>query len=343
MSSSPSNLFPVLIGDIGGTNARFQVIEHSNAEPISFEPVRTVDFVNIENAICKSVLDKTDLVPVRAILAAAGPITLDGLNLTNCHWDIVPDNFLISGPFQELVLMNDFEAQALALPYLCDGDVVHLGSSDETREVFDRTKAVLGPGTGLGVGLLVRAGDKWVPVAGEGGHVDLGPGDDREAEIWKHLETVGGRISAEQVICGDGLVNLYNACCKTENVVGQFLFAADISSAALKESDPRATEALSIFCRSLGRIAGDVALTSMARGGVYIGGGIAQKVLPFLEKSAFRSSFDNKAPHEHLMHKIATLVVTHELPALLGLAAYACSPDDFGLDIDHRTWRCGGS
>ena len=339
MSGSSQSLFPALIGDIGGTNARFQIIEHVDAEPLVFAPVRTEDFPSIEEAIEKSVLHQTKLVPVRAILAAAGPITVDGLNLTNCHWNIIPENFLQEGTFQELVLLNDFEAQALSLPYLKQNDVVQLGSNVPDTNTNERTKAVLGPGTGLGVGLLVYAGGKWIPVAGEGGHVDLGARNSREEQIWKHLETADGRISGEQVVCGDGLINLYNACCFADDLPPQFNLAADISSAALLAKSPQAVEALSIFCRVLGRIAGDLALTSMAKGGVYIGGGIAQKVLSFLENSDFRASFDDKAPHGHLMQKIATLVVTHELPALLGLAAYACHPDNFALDIDHRTWN----
>ena len=157
------------------------------------------------------------------------------------------------------------------------------------------TKAVLGPGTGLGVGLLVRAGGtagfQW---AGEGGHVDLGPRNEREVEVWKHLVPLDGRISGEQVLCGDGLVNVYRACCATDGVEPEYDQAADISVAGnascagtkqgMDSLTPKLSRRFRCSACTLGRIAGDLALTSMARGGVYIGGGIAQKILPFLKE-----------------------------------------------------------
>ena len=332
--------FPVLIGDIGGTNARFQIIESADAAPIAFQPVRTADFETMEQAIQQSVLAQTQVGPRCALIAAAGPITDKGLDLTNCHWNIIPNQLLALASIDQLVLMNDFEAQALALPCLTTEDGASLGDG-KAQPRNDYTKAVLGPGTGLGVGILVRAGGKWIPVPGEGGHVDLGPRNEREAQVWAHLEAIEGRISAEQAVCGDGLVNLYQACCKADGVEAGLATAADISVAAMDGSNTQAHEALSLFCTTLGRVAGDLALTSMARGGVYLGGGIAQKILPFLEKSAFRSNFEDKAPHSALMAKIATIVVTNELPALLGLAAFASNPDRYLLDLGHRHWRRG--
>ena len=189
-----SHEFPVLIGDIGGTNARFQIVESAVSEAVSFDTVRTEDYQTVEDAIARSVLNKTSLVPRTAILAAAGPITSIGIDLTNCDWSIDHSEFLKNGPFQELILMNDFEAQALALPYLEEADLKWLGGPKSLPKA-NRTKAVLGPGTGLGVASLVRADGKWIPVAGEGGHVDLGARTSREAEIWHHLETVEGRVS----------------------------------------------------------------------------------------------------------------------------------------------------
>ena len=337
MSGTTELLFPVLIGDIGGTNARFQIIEKAHAHPIVFEPVRTADFDTLEQAIDQTVLAFTRLQPHCALIAAAGPITEDGLDLTNCHWNIVPDQFLKLASFEQLVLMNDFEAQALALPCLSPNDGSALGKGESDFE-GEYTKAVLGPGTGLGVGLLVRAGGKWIPVAGEGGHVDLGARNDREALVWRNLETIEGRISAEQAVCGYGLVNLYTACCKADGVVARFVTPAEVSNAAMDGDSKQAVEALSLFCTVLGRVAGDLALTSMARGGVYIAGGIAQKILPFLQSSEFRSNFEDKAPHSALMAKIATIVVTHDLPALLGLAAFANDPDLYLLDLGYRNW-----
>ncbi|MGI9365501.1 MAG: glucokinase [Rhizobiaceae bacterium] len=329
--------FPVLIGDIGGTNARFQIIKEKGSTPINFDSVRTNDFHNIDKALTDFVLKKSAVTPRSSILAAAGPITENGLNLTNCHWDLVPDQILSIGPIEQLILMNDFEAQALALPCLTSQDGVLLGGNSKTSS-DEHTKAVLGPGTGLGVGILVWAGGKWIPVPGEGGHVDLGPRSERESAIWKNLVPLDGRISAEQAVSGAGLENLYRACCLTDSVVPAADNAAAISTRAMATEDDQAVDALSLFCTTLGRIAGDLALTSMSTGGVYIGGGIAQKILPFLKASQFRAAFEDKAPHSELMREIATIVVTHPVPALLGLAAYANAPDRYLLDIAHRHW-----
>jgi len=333
-TTGTSHPCPTLIGDIGGTNARFQIVEEDGNIAV-FDPVRTADFSCADEAIKAAVLAKTDLHPRTAILAAAGPIKPDGLDLTNAEWKIEAEQFLAAGPWQELVLMNDFEAQALALPFLGDDEVEIIGRASP---VVKRNKAAIGPGTGLGVGSLIHADGKWIPVAGEGGHVDLGPRDDREAAVWDHLETIEGRISAEQVLSGGGLENLYRACCGANTIEPQLTGAAVISKAAMESDDLAAKEALSLFCTCLGRVAGDLALTNMTRGGIYIAGGIGRQILSFLNASDFRAAFDDKAPHEGLMRSIATVVVTHPLPALLGLAGYARTPSDFLIDLDHRRW-----
>lgn len=338
MSLDNSHQFPVLVGDIGGTNARFQIVEHSDSAPILFDIAKTADFATIEDAILATVLAKTELCPATAILAAAGPISSNGLDLTNCHWNIQPSRFLAAGISKSLILMNDFEAQALSLPFLADEDCHSLGGAHAVANPAT-TKVVLGPGTGLGVGILVHSQGKWIPVAGEGGHVDIGPRNDREILIWSYLETVENRVSAEQILCGDGLLNLYHACCLAREEPAPLDTPAEISAAALNTSSEPAVEALAIFCSCLGRIAGDLALTTTAHGGVYIAGGIGQKILPFLEKSAFRASFEDKAPHRSLLENMQTLVVTHPLPALVGLVSYAKRPHVFSVDIIHRNWQ----
>ncbi len=335
-----NDLFPVLLADIGGTNTRFRVLD-APGEPLRvFPTVATANFATLENAVCDVVLGHGPA-PARAIVAAAGPILADGLDLTNAHWVIRPAPFLAATGIGELVLLNDFEAQALALPALGDGDVTAIGPVSQSR---DHTRAVIGPGTGLGVGTLVRAGGVWVPVAGEGGHVDLGPRTEREAAIWHHLDRIDGRISAEQVLCGDGLVNLYRAICLTDGADPLFHEAATISTAALADwerGEPsHAREALDLFCTGLGRVAGDLALTTYAAGGVYLGGGITTHILPFLRESGFRAAFEDKAPHRAFMESVATLAITADLPALAGLAAYAENASAYSLDIHDRTWAC---
>jgi glucokinase len=333
--SLQSHEFPVLIGDIGGTNARFQIIETAQSDAVSFDPVKTSAFESVEEAIASSVLQNTTLVPRTAILAAAGPITPVGINLTNCDWSIDHNDFLKNGPFKELILMNDFEAQALALPFLESSDLQWLGGPKDIP-TSSRTKAVLGPGTGLGVASLVRASGKWIPVAGEGGHVDLGSRTEREAEIWPHLETVAGRVSAEQILCGAGLVNLYSAICKADGIEPVLNVPAEITEAV--GSNAQATETLSIFSVCLGRVAGDLAITTLAKGGVYLAGGVSKHAAETLGDGGFRKAFDDKGPHEEHMNAMPTWLIQHPLPALVGLKAYAQMPDEFAVDTDHRRW-----
>ncbi|MEM8748665.1 MAG: glucokinase [Pseudomonadota bacterium] len=344
--------FPVLVGDIGGTNARFRVLGRADDGQPAFEvTVKTADHATPMDAINAAVLPNVEQKPVSAILAAAGPITSNGVNLTNTHWEICPDDLVKNGPFHSLMLMNDFEAQALSLPYLNEDDLVSLsprdtmadGTSGYASDAQSRnlTKAVLGPGTGLGVGLLVAASGAWVPVSGEGGHVDLGPRSDAERKIWDHLETIEGRISGEQILSGDGLRNAYAACARASGVQPATDDPAIISARALDGSDAIAVQALHLFCTCLGRIAGDLALTSMARGGVYIAGGIGQKIAPFLAQSGFRAAFEDKAPHTALMRSIPTYLVMHAMPALVGLSAYARNPADFVVSQSGRRWTKG--
>ncbi len=334
--------FPILVGDIGGTNARFQILETADSEVSNLEIVQTNQYSGASEAIADAVLTKTDLRPRTAILAAAGPITKDGLDLTNCSWNIQPQPFLDNGPFEQLVLLNDFEAQALSLPFLGDDDLLTIGPETLQNDP-NQTKVVLGPGTGLGVGGLVRAADIWVPLAGEGGHVDLGPRTPREVTIWDNIEKLEGRVSGEQVLCGPGMLNVYRAICKTDGVAPTLQSPSEVSAAAENETNPQAIEALSLFCICLGRLAGDLAVTTMARGGVYIAGGIGNKIRHLLTKSGFRAAFEDKAPHSHLMRQISTYLVTHELPALVGLTAYARNPSRFGVDVSHRLWTLAGT
>lgn len=336
-TSSPEYQFPILIGDIGGTNARFQIVEDSSGNTVRFEIATVADHETPEAAVAAVLRSWHGPAPRTAILAAAGQADETGMSMTNSHWRIDAISFMTACSCSMLVLLNDFEAQAMALPGLGPNDVEIIGGGDRTNH--HHCKVALGPGTGLGVGLLIRAGARWIPVPGEGGHMDLGSRTAREAEIWPHLDTIGGRISAEQCLSGNGLINLYRAVCTVENRRPELETAATISSAAVDGSDGAACEALMLFCMLLGRVAGDLALVSMAYGGVYLGGGITNKILPFLQRSPFRSAFEDKAPHEELLKRMPTYVVSRDLPALAGLAAYACHPEEFAVDIDDRIWK----
>lgn len=328
--------FPILMGDIGGTNARFSLLSDADAEPTIFPIIHAADYETIDAAIRQDVLEKTQVRPRSAILAIAAPVKGDEVRLTNSPWVIRPKTMISDLGFEDVLLINDFEAQALAVA----------GASDEHREAIGDTsadmvasRAVLGPGTGLGVAGLVHLDQTWIPVPGEGGHIDLGPRSERDYQLWPHLEPIEGRISAEQVLCGRGIQNLYHAICKVDGITPTLKQPADITTHALAGTDKAAEETVSLFVTYLGRVAGDIALIFMARGGVYLSGGIPQKILPALQKPEFRAAFEDKAPHSALLRTIPTHVVTHPLAALAGLAAYARTPANFGLATQGRRWR----
>jgi glucokinase len=238
--------------------------------------------------------------------------------------------------FVDVTVVNDFEAQALAVASLSDEHQIQLGRGTQLE---GHSKVVLGPGTGLGVAGLVHALHAWIPVPGEGGHVDLGPRSDRDLEIFPHIERIEGRVSAEQILCGRGLVNLYRAICVADGVEPIYADPADVSVKGLSGENAQATEAVSLFATYLGRVAGDMACIFMARGGVYLAGGIPQKILPALQRPEFRAAFEDKAPHTALLSTIPTYVMTHPLAALAGLSTYARTPSRFGVATDGRRWR----
>jgi glucokinase len=330
--------FPVLIGDIGGTNARFAILVDAFAEPKQFPIVQTASFDTIDDAIQTAILDKTSILPRSAVLAVAGPVDGDEIELTNCNWVVKPRQMFETLGLDEVLVLNDFEAQALAVVALGREHMEQIGG-DEPDEAAGRV--VMGPGTGLGVAGLVHSRNTWIPVPGEGGHVDIGPRSERDFAIFPHIERIERRISAEQILCGRGLVNLYRAVALADAVAPRFTTPAEITSAALAGSDGVAREALDVFVTCLGRLAGDLALVFMSRGGVYLTGGIAQKIVPALKAGGFRAAFEDKAPHSELVREMPVFVITHPLAALAGLAAYARTPARFGVETDGRHWAKG--
>lgn len=326
--------YPVLVGDIGGTNARFALVESPSANARNFPSVQTADFANIDDAIKAAVLD-TGARPVTLILAIAGPVAGDEIPMTNCPWVIRPRAIIRDLGFREIMVLNDFEAQALAVVALGKEHMHQVGGG---TPVESAARVVLGPGTGLGVAGLVQHQGAWIPVPGEGGHMDLGPRSPRDFEIFPHIEKIEGRISGEQMLCGRGLVNCYRAVAKANGDAPALDRPSQVTAAALDGTDKNAVEALDLFVTCLGRTAGDLALVFMAKGGVYLTGGIAQKVVPALTSGSFRAAFDDKAPHSKWISNVPVFVMTHPLAAVEGLAEFARHPARFGIETGARQW-----
>lgn len=331
--------FPVLIGDIGGTNARFALVRGGDVPVERFPDAKTANFATIDDAIASVV--PADAKPRSAVLALAGPVQGDKVPLTNCPWVVEPKRMIERFGLDEVILLNDFEALSLSLPALGNGDLVRIGGGSA---IESGAQVVVGPGTGLGAAALIHARGTWFPVPGEGGHIDLAPVTARDFAIWPHIEEPFGtgpfrRIAGETLLCGSGLVRLYRAIVAADGLTPRFDDPSAITAAAIEGSDAAAREALSLFCVHLGRLAGNLALAFMARGGVFLAGGIAAKIAHFIEGSDFRAAFIDKAPHQAMMDRMPTSVIVHPEPALAGIAAYARHPENFGVVTAGRHWR----
>ncbi len=331
--------YPVLVADIGGTNARFALVDDASAETRMCGKTATADHPDISSAIREVVLPDAPRKPRTAIIAVAGPVTGDRIPLTNAPWVIEPLKMIAELGLQEVIVLNDFEAQALALPDYRAGDVEQIGPGSSRA---GSSKFVLGPGTGLGAAAMIYAASTWIPVPGEGGHVELGPVSPEDFGIWPHLERHGDRLGAEQILSGTGMPHLARGVAAYLNSDRTFTTAAEVTRAA-EDNDPVAVKTLEVFARCLGRVAGDFALTVLAQGGVYLTGGVTLRIKRFLTDGGFRAAFEAKAPHEALMARIPTFIVLHTDPALEGLASFARAPGAFAVDMQGRRWMVGGA
>jgi glucokinase len=315
--SSPGETW--LVGDIGGTNARFGLISPESDQLLHSAVLADADYPGIADAL-RAYLGQRGALPMpsQGAIAIASAIAGDQVRMTNHPW-----TFSISGlrdeiGFTRLNVINDFTAQALALPHLDDANKVKVGRGDP---VAGRPIGVLGPGSGLGMSGLVPFGTHWIPLIGEGGHSTMAPADRRENAVLDHMRGQFDHVSAERCISGPGLVNLYNALAAVDGVPAQQYTAAQISDAATATQDPRCHEATEMFCGMLGTMAGNLALTLGAQGGVYIAGGIVPRLGQRFAQSPFRARFEAKGRLSTYLAEVPTYVVTHPLAAFLGCAA----------------------
>ena len=309
----------MLVGDIGGTNARFATVDVSRPLPWRLE--NRQDFAaaipTFEEALRRYVdLVGLSQVPRAATIAVAGPVTDGKARLTNRDWLISEDALRRFGCSAAL-LINDFIALAFAVEILGPTDLRLLGP--DLAGIANEPVTVLGAGTGFGVSCLARYRKLTVPVATEGGHMGFAPGDSQEVAVWRQLMRRFGRVSVERLLSGPGLENIHQAL---EEIAGRAppgLTAAQVTQQAIA-GDPACVAALSMFCAVYGSVAGDFALAHGSRGGVYIAGGIALKIDAFLAKSAFRSRFESKGRLSHYVQPIPTKIITSGDAALLGSA-----------------------
>jgi len=311
----PEPATDLLVADIGGTNARFAI----SVPDGSLQEVRILhaaSFPKIDDAIAAYLADLKRPRPTQACFAVACPAKGPEIKLTNSPWRFVKADLQQAFWFQRFVVINDFEALAASVPILSGSQLAELrpGAPDPGS-----VSLVIGPGTGLGVGAYVPAGKSaWAVISGEGGHVGFAPNTDDEVRLWQRMRDKYGRVSAERVLNGAGLVNVYHFMVDEAGQQIVEVDAPEISRRALA-GDELATNAVLMFFGMLGSVTGDLAMAFGSRGGVYIGGGITPKLMDFARRSKLVERFLDKGRVAAILQAMPIWVILEERAALYGV------------------------
>ncbi|MDR5874680.1 glucokinase [Vreelandella gomseomensis] len=310
---------PALIGDIGGTNARLALVTPGDITPHDIINLPCADYPGVIEAI-QDYLSRVgatgDNAPREACLAFACPVHAERVKMTNNHWDFMKRDVRETLNLSLFKVINDFTAQALGVPHVTADDLVEVQAGDGQAH---STRLVIGPGTGLGVAGVFPGQHAWIPLPTEGGHVTFAPTDDTERALLNVFLQHHKRVSVERILCGQGLLELYQAHCALDDQAPRCASPAEVTQAA-NQGDPIATATLLRFLKILGDVCGDATLTMGARGGVYLCGGILPRLLDWLPNSQLRDSFVNKGRMGAYNADIPVWVVTHPWTGLLGAA-----------------------
>ncbi len=276
---------PVLVGDIGGTHLRFALATDGALSPV--ETLHTAKFRSLEDAT-RQYLEHQKQKPAAAAFSVAGIVMDHRASMTNVDWVMEEGALARALDVSRVQIINDFAAAALGVPHLNADEFSQIGGKAPRG---DAPKVVIGPGTGLGVGGLMPDGrGGFIPISGEGGHVDLAASNTRELAVLEYLLREGSHVSAERVLSGEGLEHLYRVLAALDGAKDvRLLTPAEIDDAARRGQDPRAKETIALFTGWLGAVAGNVALTLGAHGGVYLAGGILPRWGALFDKKLFRA------------------------------------------------------
>ena len=310
--------FPRLLGDVGGTNARFAWQAERGASLTDVETLPAAGHETLLHAMQHYLAQHTRPAPKQCAIGIANPIVGDRVQMTNHHWAFSISEMQRALGLQRFLVINDFTALALSLTSLDAADLRAVGGG---AAVANAPLGLLGPGTGLGVsGLLPAVGGRSaIPINGEGGHVTLAPVNALEEQVVRILRREFGHPSAERALSGSGLVNLYNALCEVEGVTARPLTPAEVT--AQLDADAQCGRAIDLFFSLLGNVAGNLALLLGARGGMYIGGGIVPRLGDRIDRSSFRERFEDKGRFRGYLQAIPIWVVNARMsPALIGAA-----------------------
>ena len=314
----------LLVGDIGGTNARFA---HANADVPGYSAEKTFkcrDYPTADLAINAYLQEINASKPAVICIAAAGPIVDGSVRFTNNSWSLETTDLQRAFKGASVWLLNDFEAIAYSIPFLEAEDCLPVGLCPSIKlSNSDFTIGIVGPGTGLGAaGLFCRDGQLF-PITGEGGHIGFAPDNQVQMDILMQLRDQHDRVSDERLASGPGIVNIYRALCHIHGESVANIKPAEIFQRASDDGNSTEAEAIQIFFEVLGQVAGNLALTIGASDGVYLGGGIVSRNPDLIANSRFRTGFERKGRHRSLMEKIPTQLILHEHPGLLGASYYA--------------------
>ena len=314
-----------LIGDIGGTNARFALVRSGEVVPEAVEVLPCRYYDNIDAAI-SDYLQRVGVAQVQGacLAVAATPGLGTQVRMTNNHWRFDSEELRHQFGWALFKVINDFTAMALGVPLVAAEKLVHVCGGPGNNS---RPRLVIGPGTGLGVSALVPSCNGRVPLITEGGHVDFAPVDDTEMAILNILKARFGRVSAERILSGEGLLNLYQAHARIQGVAAPMDAPETITKAALDDSDALARLALNHFCEILGRVAGNAVLTLGSTGGVYLCGGILPHFIDFFLQSPFQKAFGDKGRMRPMLEATPVYIVTEGYAGLLGAAEALVNPE----------------
>jgi glucokinase len=324
----------LLAGDIGGTKTLLGLFEPDSARP---RPIAVRSFATLEHESLPSMIAAfmNDCAVDRAALDAAcfgvaGPVIDDAASLTNVPWHVDAKRVQSMFALRRVSLLNDLEAMGYAVPVLRDSEVhvLQSGERDRTGNV-----ALIAAGTGLGEALLHNVGGRLIPLASEGGHADFAARTEREMTVVRELTARYGRVDVEHVVSGRGLINLHRVVHKTRCAAGVDLGHADapamISAAAIERRCAQCVETLEMFVEAYGAEAGNLALRGVTTGGVFVGGGIAPKILPALTAGSFVRTLRAKQPLDGMVAAMPVKVIMNAEAGLLGAAVFAAARDIF--------------
>lgn len=318
----------VLIADIGGTYARLALVRADHAAGHVAENIARFEVSAFESVeeLLRHYLGQQLGSPARAVLAVAGPVNGEEVRITNNPWRINVGRLAAELRFDSVRVANDFAAMSASIPGLPRASLEPIGGLSAPLLDGRRPQvlAVVGPGTGLGVGVLLAGEGQLLIIDTEGGHTGFAPCTKEEREILALLSRRYGRVSNERILSSGGLLNLYEAACEMADVPAPARTPEDVTAAAAG-GDEHARRAVEIFCELLGSLSGDVAMMTGAWEGVYVAGGLVAPLLPWLRNGRFRERFESKGRLSAALAATPTIAITHEYPGLLGAGALAFS------------------